>query len=166
MRALFVLVAVTAVWGVTFVQVKDAVALYPLFTFLAVRFAIAGATLAAPAASRVRSLGQRGLLAAAFAGGLLGTGYALQTAGLERTTVSSTGFITGLYVVLTPLIALGLFHAYGVERTPLMKNQALRRLSAGVALMVWLLVMAASTWNAVERPLNPADVHRLDPRQK
>jgi len=100
---------VTAVWGVTFVQVKDAVALYPLFAFLAVRFAIAGAALAAPAAARVRGLGRRGVLAGAFAGALLGAGYALQTAGLERTTVSSTGFITGLYVVLTPLIALCLF---------------------------------------------------------
>jgi drug/metabolite transporter (DMT)-like permease len=33
----------------------------------------------------------------------------LQTAGLQRTTVSGTGFITGMYVVLTPLIALALF---------------------------------------------------------
>ena len=35
MRPLLVLIAVTAVWGVTFVQVKDAIALYPLFAFLA-----------------------------------------------------------------------------------------------------------------------------------
>jgi drug/metabolite transporter (DMT)-like permease len=42
-------------------------------------------------------------------GGLLGLGIGLQTAGLERTTVSSTGFITGLYVVLTPLFGLLLF---------------------------------------------------------
>ena len=41
MPALLALVLVTAVWGVTFVQVKDAVALYPLFAFLAVRFWIA-----------------------------------------------------------------------------------------------------------------------------
>jgi drug/metabolite transporter (DMT)-like permease len=42
---------------------------------------------------------------------LLAAGYALQTAGLQRTTVSSTGFITGLYVVLTPIFALLLFRA-------------------------------------------------------
>ena len=42
-------------------------------------------------------------------GALLGAGYALQTAGLERTSVSSTGFITGMYVVLTPLLALVCF---------------------------------------------------------
>ena len=103
------LVAVTAVWGVTFVQVKDAVALYPLFAFLAVRFAIASATLAAPALPRVRTLGRPGLGAGLLLGVLLAAAYGLQTAGLERTTVSSTGFITGLYVVLTPLFALALF---------------------------------------------------------
>jgi drug/metabolite transporter (DMT)-like permease len=109
--ALLALVAVTAVWGLTFVQVKDAVELYPLFAFLAVRFAIASATLAVPAWSRVATLGRRGWAAGAALGLLLAAGYALQTAGLERTTVSSTGFITGLYVVFTPLLALVLFGA-------------------------------------------------------
>jgi drug/metabolite transporter (DMT)-like permease len=108
-RALLVLVAVTAVWGVTFVQVKDAVAIYPLFAFLALRFAIASCALAAPAARRLRTLGRDGLTAGAIGGALLGSGYVLQTAGLERTSVSSTGFITGMYVVLTPLLALALF---------------------------------------------------------
>ena len=103
------LVAVTAVWGVTFVQVKDAVAIYPLFAFLAVRFAIASLTLAAPGARRVRALGRGGVAAALLAGALLGAGYALQTAGLERTTVSATGFITGLQTVLTPVLALVVF---------------------------------------------------------
>jgi drug/metabolite transporter (DMT)-like permease len=106
MPALFALIAVTAVWGVTFVQVKDAVAIYPLFAFLAVRFAIATATLAVPGLKSVRGLGRGGVAAGALLGLLLASGYALQTAGLERTTVSTTGFITGMYVVLTPLIAL------------------------------------------------------------
>jgi drug/metabolite transporter (DMT)-like permease len=108
MPALFALVAVTAVWGVTFVQVKDAVAIYPLLPFLALRFAIASVTLS-PGAGRVRSLGRAGLGAAALAGGLLAVGYVLQTFGLQRTSVSSAGFVTGMYVVLTPLIALVLF---------------------------------------------------------
>ena len=109
MAAILVLLLVTAVWGVTFVQVKDAVAVYPLFAFLALRFAIAGGTLAVPGAARLRRLGRAGALSGILAGALLGAGYALQTAGLERTTVSSTGFITGLYVVLTPLLALAVF---------------------------------------------------------
>ena len=109
MPALLALVAVTAVWGVTFVQVKDAVELYPLFGFLALRFAIASIVLAVPAAKRMRSLGRRGWVAGSALGLLLALGYGLQTAGLERTTVSSAGFITGLYVVFTPLLALLLF---------------------------------------------------------
>ena len=106
MPALLALVAVTAVWGVTFVQVKDALEVYPLFAFLAIRFAIASITLAPAAAGRMRGAEWR---AGTLLGLLLALGYALQTAGLERTTVSSAGFITGLYVVFTPLFAFALF---------------------------------------------------------
>jgi drug/metabolite transporter (DMT)-like permease len=109
MAALAALIAVTAVWGLTFVQVKDAVAIYPLFAFLAVRFVLATLVLAAPGARRVASLGRTGVGAGTLLGLLLASGYALQTAGLERTTVSGTGFVTGMYVVLTPLIALAIF---------------------------------------------------------
>jgi drug/metabolite transporter (DMT)-like permease len=107
--ALLALIAVTAVWGVTFVQVKDAVELYPLFAFLAVRYAIATGALAIVGGTRLRTLGRPGLAAGALIGLLLGLGIGLQTAGLERTSVSSTGFITGLYVVLTPVFGLALF---------------------------------------------------------
>lgn len=106
---LLALIAVTAVWGVTFVQVKDAVDVYPLFAFLAVRHAIATGALAVAGGRRVLTLGRSGFAAGAVLGGLLGLGIGLQTAGLERTTVSSTGFITGLYVVLTPLFGVLLF---------------------------------------------------------
>jgi drug/metabolite transporter (DMT)-like permease len=109
--AILALVAVTAVWGLTFVQVKDAVELYPLFAFLAVRFAIATLALAAPALPRLRGLGSSGVAAGALLGLLLAAGYALQTAGLERTSVSGAGFVTGMYVVLTPVIALAFFRA-------------------------------------------------------
>ncbi|MDX6516217.1 MAG: hypothetical protein QOH73_1883 [Gaiellaceae bacterium] len=108
MRALALLL-VTAVWGLTFVQVKDAVELYPLFAFLAVRFAIACGVLAPFALPRLRLLDRRGLLGGVAIGVFLAVGYALQTVGLQRTTVSSAGFITGLYVPLTPLCALVFF---------------------------------------------------------
>jgi drug/metabolite transporter (DMT)-like permease len=106
---LFALLLVTAIWGVTFVQVKDAVDIYPLFAFLAVRFAIASLALAPFTRGRIRTLDRRGVVAGVCLGGLLALGYALQTAGLARTTVSSTGFITGLCVVLTPITAYVLF---------------------------------------------------------
>jgi len=61
--------------------------------------------------SRLRGLGAKGAAEAALLGALLGAGYALQTAGLARTTVSGAGFVTGMYVVLTPLIALALFRS-------------------------------------------------------
>jgi drug/metabolite transporter (DMT)-like permease len=104
--ALLALIAVTAVWGVTFVQVKDALDLYPLYAFLALRFAIAAAALAPFAVRRLRA-SDVGISVAL--GLLVAAGYALQTEGLARTTVSSTGFITGLYVIFTPLLALVLF---------------------------------------------------------
>jgi len=102
---------VTAVWGLTFVQVKDAVEVYPVMPFLALRFAIAAVVLAPFAFRRLDGLGGRGVGSAALAGALLAGGYTLQTVGLERTSVSSAGFVTGMYVVLTPLIAFACFHA-------------------------------------------------------
>jgi drug/metabolite transporter (DMT)-like permease len=107
--AVVALVLVTAVWGVTFVQIKDALELYPLFAFLALRFAIASATLAGPAVPRLRSLGRGGVGAGVLLGSFLAVGYGFQTAGLELTTVSGAGFITGMYVVLTPVVAFLLF---------------------------------------------------------
>jgi drug/metabolite transporter (DMT)-like permease len=122
---LLALVGVTAIWGVTFVQVQDALALYPLFAFLAVRFAISTVALAPFAWAPLCALPREGVLAGIGVGVLLGAAYGFQTAGLELTTVASTGFITGLYVVFTPFIALGLFG------TPVP-----RALWAGVALAV------------------------------
>ncbi len=72
----------------------------------------------------------------------------------------------GLHTMFLPkllLITLGLVHAYGIERLPAMRHQWLRRASALTALAIWTLVIGASTWNAMEQPLNPADVHRHDP---
>jgi drug/metabolite transporter (DMT)-like permease len=106
---LLALVAVTAVWGLTFVQVQDALAVYPLFAFLAVRFGISTIVLAPFAWRPLRETPRVGLVAGVGVGGLLAAGYGFQTAGLELTTVASTGFITGLYVVFTPLLALALF---------------------------------------------------------
>ena len=106
---LLALVGVTAIWGVTFVQVQDAIALYPLFAFLAVRFAISALVLVPFAWRSLRALPGRGVVAGVGVGILLAAAYGLQTAGLDRTTVASTGFITGLYVVFTPILALVLF---------------------------------------------------------
>lgn len=108
------LVAVTAVWGATFVMVREAVARVPPSTFIAVRFLAAAALLAA-LRPRQALRPDRRLAAAGVAAGLaLFAGYGFQTVGLQYTTASSAGFITGLAVVLTPLLgALVLGHRPG-----------------------------------------------------
>jgi drug/metabolite transporter (DMT)-like permease len=108
-RPLLALVLVTAIWGYTFVPVQEAIAVFPLFGFLAIRFAISTVALAPFAWRSLRLTPVAGIGAGVSAGLLLAMAYGLQTAGLELTTVSSTGFITGLYVVFTPVIALVLF---------------------------------------------------------
>jgi len=115
MLPVLAVLVLTAVWGYSFVPVKDAVELYPVAAFLGVRFLIATGVLGAIAAPRLRRLNRQGWLVGTATGLFLAASLGLQTGGLARTTVSSTGFITGLYVVLTPLLGLLLFrHRIGV----------------------------------------------------
>lgn len=108
-----VLVVVCAVWGSTFVVVKDAVERMPVMDFLAWRFAIAALVMALLRPGAVLSLApaerRRGLLL----GLALAAGYVAQTFGLERTPATVSGFITGLFVVFTPLCS-GLLLRRGV----------------------------------------------------
>jgi drug/metabolite transporter (DMT)-like permease len=162
------LVLVTAVWGVTFVQIKDALELYPIFAFLAVRFAIAVATLAVPGARRLRSLGPRGAVAGLALGSLLAAGYGLQTAGLERTTVSAAGFVTGMYVVLTPIFGLILFRIRPAGRVWLAVGLAVAGLTmlSGVSAgspAGDLLVLAAAALYALQIALMERYAPRYDP---
>jgi drug/metabolite transporter (DMT)-like permease len=103
-RAELALVAIAAVWGLTFVMVQDAVAVLPVMAFLGYRFAWATALVAPVFWKRLRSLPRDGRRAALVMGAFLTVGYILQTLGLERTTASDAGFITGLFVVLTPVL--------------------------------------------------------------
>jgi drug/metabolite transporter (DMT)-like permease len=98
------LVAVTAVWGATFVVVRDAVARVPPSAFIAVRFLAAAALLAALRPHQALRRDRRLAAAGVLAGLALFAGYAFQTVGLQYTSASSAGFITGLAVVLTPLL--------------------------------------------------------------
>jgi len=97
----FFLLLVTAVWGWTFVLVKDAISQYPTLPFLAIRFLLAFAVMAL----LVRRLPtRRELWVGAVAGGVLAGGYLTQTVGLTMTSPGNSGLITGLFVVFTPLI--------------------------------------------------------------
>lgn len=108
------LVGIAAVWGLTFVMVQDAVAILPVMTFLAFRFIPAGLLVAVFVRGKLRSLGREGLRFGAWMGVFLTGGYVFQTLGLERTSASNAGFITGMFVVLTPIFgALFLKHKAG-----------------------------------------------------
>ncbi|MGW7079970.1 DMT family transporter [Streptomyces sp. NPDC054866] len=99
------MLGVTALWGWTYVVVQDAVVLISVQAFLAYRFLGAAAIVGLLEAREMRRMTACEVRGGAVAGGVLFAGYALQTAGLEHTTVSNAAFITGLAVILTPLLA-------------------------------------------------------------
>jgi drug/metabolite transporter (DMT)-like permease len=103
-RAQLALVGIAAVWGLTFVMVQDAVERLPVMTFLGYRFVPAAVLVALVFRRRLRALSREGWLAGLAMGAFLTAGYVLQTLGLEHTSASNAGFITGLFVVITPLI--------------------------------------------------------------
>jgi drug/metabolite transporter (DMT)-like permease len=103
------LLGIAAVWGLTFVMVQDAIAELPPMAFLAYRFVPAGLLVAVFARGGLRTLGPAGWRAGLVMGVFLTAGYVFQTLGLQHTSASNAGFITGLFVVLTPLFGLLLF---------------------------------------------------------
>ena len=101
------LLSVACVWGWAFVAVADAIALYPMYAFLAWRFALASAAFVLFYPRVLKRLTPANLRMGVIAGVLLSGGYIFQTLGLDgdtRTTPARAAFITGLYVVITPLL--------------------------------------------------------------
>jgi drug/metabolite transporter (DMT)-like permease len=103
------LIGIAAVWGLTFVMVQDAIEELPPLAFLAYRFVPAGVLVGFFARRALRGLGPDGWRAGVVMGVFLTAGYIFQTFGLEHTSASNAGFITGLFVVLTPLFGFFLF---------------------------------------------------------
>jgi drug/metabolite transporter (DMT)-like permease len=102
--AIATLVGVTAVWGATFVTVKEAITIVPPFEFLAIRFAISAFALGAVWPKQIVKA-RRAWRASVAIGICLAAGYGFQTFGLKYTTATNAGFITGLFVVFTPIVA-------------------------------------------------------------
>lgn len=99
------LVGVAAGFGLTFTVTQEAIRDIPPWSFIALRFLVAAAVLLVPCAEELRRLPAAGWRAGLTLGALLTAGYALQTIGLTHTSASNSGFITGLYVVFTPILA-------------------------------------------------------------
>ncbi len=104
------LLAMAACWGSTFFLIKDLLDRVPTLDFLAVRFAIASVALVLVAPKAVGRLSPEVRKHAAVLGLLYGVAQILQTAGLAHTAASVSGFVTGLYVVFTPLLAAVILH--------------------------------------------------------
>lgn len=129
--AALALVAVTAVWGSTFVLIKDLVSSLPVTDFLAVRFVIAAAVLLAVLWRDVRRLSSDQLARGVALGVVYGIAQILQTAGLSRSSAAVSGFVTGMYVVLTPVLAALLLR----QRSPRTVWAAVALSTAGLALL-------------------------------
>jgi drug/metabolite transporter (DMT)-like permease len=99
------LLATTAVWGGAFLVMKDSLARQDVYSFLASRFILAAAFMFIYKPKSLTGLDRKFVKRAVLIGLLLCSGFIFQTFGLTQTTVSSTGFITGLYLVFTPLIS-------------------------------------------------------------
>jgi drug/metabolite transporter (DMT)-like permease len=102
--ATLLLVGVTAVWGSTFFLIRDLVEHVPPADFLAVRFGIAAVVMFLLFRRQALALSARELRVGAVLGVLYGVAQVLQTMGLQHTDASVSGFITGTYVVLTPVL--------------------------------------------------------------
>ena len=107
--ALWSLVSVAAMWGVAFVVMKPAIEQQPFFDFLAIRFTIAAAIMLVIKPKVVLAIKGKMLAVGAVLGIMLGLAYITQTIALEMTTAAITGFLTGTYVVLTPVLGWIIF---------------------------------------------------------
>lgn len=146
------LLALTAVWGSTFVLIKDVVTRMPVADFLAVRFVVAALAMLALFPRAVLRLGRGQLLRGLLLGAIYGAGQLLQTWGLSLIAPSVSGFATGMYVVFTPILAmllLGQRMAGAVWLAVALATVGLALLSlngVSVDLGVWLTLASAALY--------------------
>ena len=147
--ATFGLLAMTAVWGSTFVLIKGVVDRMPVADFLAVRFVVAAVVMFALFHRQVARLARRQLWRGVVLGVMYGLGQLLQTWGLSLISPSVSGFVTGMYVVFTPILATLLLR----QRMPAIVWLAVGMATLGLALLslnglsvdtgVWLTLASA-----------------------
>ncbi|AKG53707.1 permease [Dehalogenimonas sp. WBC-2] len=99
------LMGIAAIWGSTFIVVQDAVSRMPVMDFLAVRFSVAALVMIAIRPQCLRGMTRLGLFRSTMLGLALGLAYITQTFGLQQTSAAVSGFITGMFVVFTPILS-------------------------------------------------------------
>lgn len=136
------LMGVASVWGATFVMVKAAVESYPLYAFLGWRFAIATLAMLVMFPRALKRFAPGTLRVGVLAGAFLTAGYIFQTWGLQGTSASKAAFITGMFVIVTPLLQFIL-----LRRAPHLF------VISGIAVAVaglWLLTGGVDGWGVGE----------------
>lgn len=133
------LISVAIIWGAAFVLMKPAIEKQPIFDFLASRFTIAALIMVLVRPSVIKKINLDLLKFGVPVGALLGFGYITQTIALQETTAAITGFLTGLYVVLTPIFAW-----------LAIKQKIARKVWAGVALATAGLALISINGVAIE----------------
>lgn len=128
------LLSVAVAWGGAFVVMKPAIEHQPFYDFLALRFTIAALVMAAVRPRALRAITPKMLGTGLILGLILGLAYVTQTIALAETTAAITGFLTGLYVVLTPLLSWLLF-----------RNRVTPKLAIGVVLATAGLALISIT---------------------
>jgi drug/metabolite transporter (DMT)-like permease len=129
--ATIALIVVTAVWGSTFFLIKDVVQRVAVADFLAVRFVVAAAAMALMFARPLMRLPRRQWLQALALGVVYGVAQLLQTTGQIYASASVSGFVTGMYVVFTPLLGTLLLR----QRMPSVTWIAVLLATGGLALL-------------------------------
>lgn len=156
-RANILLLAAGAIWGLGFVAQSSAMESVGPFMFVALRFLLAAVTVAPFAVREARNapkkLQRADYYGFFFIGVLLFSGAALQQVGIMTTSVTNAGFLTGLYVVMVPFLAVLLFRQWP---HPVVWPCALTALAGiyllsgghldGLAVGDWLTVACAAFW--------------------
>jgi len=105
LKADLMLLAITTVWGASFPLMKIVFDYIPAFAFLSIRFLVAAAVLSAICFKSFAKLDKRTIVDGIILGLFMFGGMGFQAVGLYTTSASNSGFITGLNVVLVPIVS-------------------------------------------------------------
>jgi drug/metabolite transporter (DMT)-like permease len=141
------LTAVAAMWGIAFVVMKPAIAEQHFFDFLATRFTIATIIMVLVRPRVLRDIDCKTLIRGSILGVILGLAYVTQTIALEMTTAAITGFLTGLYVVITPILGWLLFRRRVGKKVAVAAIMAM--VGLGLIAITGFSIEVAQTWGII-----------------
>lgn len=134
-------------WGIAFVVMKPAIAEQHFFDFLATRFTIATIIMVLVRPRVLRDIDRKTLIRGSILGVILGLAYVTQTIALELTTAAITGFLTGLYVVITPILGWLLFRRRVGKKVAVAAIMAM--VGLGLIAITGFSIEVAQTWGII-----------------